>query len=357
MHEAAEVGRTPDTRTTWVSYHLYYHEDLDPPILDFVRPTASSFLRAGWIDSFFFVRFRLGGPHLRLRLRVLPGCEAQVAEAVQEGAERYLGQNPSTRSLEPAQVLSENRAILDSDPYETDDSVYPDNTLIPISFRPEAERYGGSDLLPPSLDFFSFSSVVALEFLVRHRQGLRATQLAAAFRLLLRQALGFCTSEEELLSCLGYGLESWGTASPAIVAKGDRVFRAQRETFHGLFRRELTAMSARGSPVGSSAGASSLLGEAARRLSQAIGEAVAGRRTSIGVSHLHMTANRLGLINPEETYLSRLLSCTARDLLSSPTTIRPLLQAAFEHFRLPVAEPPLRGLLARAFAALTDPSP
>ncbi len=340
----------------WISFHVYYHEDLSRPILALVRPTVSSLLARGWIDSFFFVRFRLGGPHLRLRLSVLPGREESVSEEVRREAQRFLGENPSSRSLDRAQVLAETRAILASDPYESDGSVYPDNTLFAAQFRPEAERYGGSNLLGPSLDFFAFSSVVALEFLVRHAEAARASQLATAYRLLLRQALGFCTSQEELLSFLSYGLENWTTTSPEIIAKGDEVYQAQRQAFQGLFRREVAAMGGDGPSHGLGAGASALLGEASHGLSQAIGGAAAERR-SIGISQLHMTANRLGLINPEESYLCRLLSCTARDLLCSRAPERLLFQAARARSGGTLAGLSLRDRLARALTTLSEVSP
>src|SRR5689334_6616478 len=127
----------------WISFHLYYHEDLTRAVLGFVRPAVSSLLEAGWIDRFFFVRYGLGGPHLRLRLRPVAACEPLVDRGVRRAAEQFLDGSPSTAVLDPEALRRQTLAMLASDPHETDGSVYPDNFLLAVPFRPETQRYGG----------------------------------------------------------------------------------------------------------------------------------------------------------------------------------------------------------------------
>ena len=304
----------------WLSYHLYYHQDLNRAAVGFVDPVVTALLERSWIDSFFFVRYGLGGPHIRLRLRVLPECASSVEEAVRRAGEDFLARQPSTSSLPEEAVRQSNRAILASDPHETDDSVYPDNTLLPFPFHPEVQRYGGPDLLPASLDFFAVSSVAALGFLFRHGEEPRRRQLGPALRLVLRQALSFAMNEDELLALATYGIKAWGEMLPAIVAKGEKVFNGQRETFLGLLRQELEALSRE--DEGSS------FRQAARRLSGAVATADASTRRRIGVSQLHMTATRIGLINPEEVYVSQLMVSTLREALAAEPTLASLLREA-----------------------------
>ncbi|HSU82613.1 MAG TPA: lantibiotic dehydratase C-terminal domain-containing protein, partial [Thermoanaerobaculia bacterium] len=198
----------------WLSYHLYYHEDLSRAVLGFVYPAVSSLLSAGWIDRFFFVRYGLGGPHVRLRLRPLPGHAPLIDRAVHGSAEVFLSRSPSTARLDPEALQRQTQAMLAGDPHETDATVYPDNTLVAAAFRPEVQRYGGPNLLPVSVDFFTVSSAAAIDFLVRSGAEPRSQQLILALRLLLAQALCFAIDEEELLALLGYGVESWGEAVP-----------------------------------------------------------------------------------------------------------------------------------------------
>jgi hypothetical protein len=329
----------------WLSYHLYYYEDLSRAVLGFVHPAVSSLLSAGWIDRFFFVRYGLGGPHVRLRLRPVPGQAPLINRAVRSSAEAFLSRSPSTARLDPEALQRQTQAMLGGDPHETDATVYPDNTLIARPFRPEVARYGGPGLLPVSLDFFTVSSAAAIDFLVRSGAEPRSRQLILALRLLLAQALCFAIDEEELLTLLGYGVESWGEAAPSILAKGDRVFATQPDAFCGIFRQEISDQLAEGS----SEGLGEILGEAARLLSQAVGREDRPTRKRIGVSQLHMTATRLGLGNLEEVYISRLLSVAAAALLEDDPEARALLGDALDR---PARSSSLEDLLPRVLAAL-----
>jgi thiopeptide-type bacteriocin biosynthesis protein len=327
-------------------------------VVGFALPAVCRLLRSGSIDNCFFVVFRLGGPHLRLRLRALPGREAAIAEALRTDAQGFLDRTPSTKPIDPAKIAAGNAAILASDRHETDAPVHPDNTFLPAPFEPETARYGGPELLPASLDFFGVSSAVAWELLSRQGAVARASLLASAYRLLLRQALGFAASETELRTLLSYGLDRFPAAGPAIAAKGDAAFDARPETFQGLFRHELAAAATGHAAAEAGRPAASRLGAAARGLSLAVAAATAYQRQDIGISQLHMTANRLGLTNSEEAYLSRLLSRTAESLFPSATDPRTGLQAVFESAAEPAVQPPaLPRLLAQALAGLAELAP
>ena len=324
----------------WTAYHVYYHQDLDRAVVGFVRPLAARLLAAGSIDRLFFVRYRLGGPHLRLRLRVPGGRAARCAAAVEEAARGFLRRHPSTEPLAEEAVRRETRALVDSDPFENDDTVYPDNTFLAFPFQPETDRYGGAALLPHSLDFFAASTAAALEFVDRRQGEPRGRWLAPAGRLLLRQAAGFAGDRDELVSLLGYAIAAWGERRPAVVAKGDRVYEGARESFLDLVREEIAA-----APPFGAGEAAALLGPAARRLADALDGDDPAIRRQVGVSQLHMTANRLGLINPEEVYLGRLLGRACADALADGPLRRP---------EPPAGAPSLAELTRRALATCRD---
>jgi hypothetical protein len=340
-----EVRMTRNAEESWISFHLYYHEDLNHAVVGFAHPTVLSLLRKSWIDGFFFVRYGLGGPHLRLRLLPLPGKAEQVAVVVRREAERFLTESPSVATVDEVLLRRANAAILTGDPHEIDDSIYPDNTFLATTFRPETYRYGGPELLPASLDFFTLSSALALDVLQRHSGESRARQLLLFLRLLLRQALYFAVDKEELLALAGYGVESWGEALPTILAKGDKIFAGQREIFHDLFRREIRSPS----PAEPVSGLVDLLGVAAAQLSGLVGKDDCSLRQRIGISQLHMTATRLGLSNIEETYISRLLYSTTREFLEEDSTAASFLTRPRE-----AGGEALCDLLPRAFAFLLE---
>lgn len=306
----------------WLSFHLYYHEDPGRAVTGFVAPAVSAALGSGWIERFFFLRYSLGGPHVRVRLRPVPGCEAAVAEATRQAAEDFLHRTPSTRPLAEEVIRGQNRAILASDPHETDDAAYPDNTFLSFPFRPEVERYGGEGQLDLSLYVFTASSLEALRFLASHSAEPTSRRLVLALRFLLRQALYFAADEEELRSLLGYAIATWGDSCQGILEKGERVFGQQQDAFGQILRRAVENLAAEALNGGLT------LGAAVHRLSFSLAGRERTARWRIGGSHLHMTANRLGLSNPEEVYVGRLLTAAAEHFLAADPGFRRDLQEA-----------------------------
>ena len=313
--DAEESDAVDELEQQWISCHLYYHEDLNRVVSGYVQPVVLALVAAARIDAFFFVRYSLGGPHIRLRLRSLPGSKDEVLIAAQSFAREFLKSTPSTKSLDEEVVRRTTKSILAFDPNETDNTIYPDNSLSIRPFRPEVQRYGGSRRLQVSLDFFVLSSVMAIEFLERNGDASRSIQLEHALRLLLKQAIGFAADGIELLDLLRYGMDSWsGGGPPKVIEKADKVFGLQREAFLQLFRTsfgEVRSLLEDGE-IASKAVDFLVLGAA--RLSAAVSSADRPTRARIGGSQLHMTATRLGVGNAEEVYISRLLTSTLREL-------------------------------------------
>ncbi len=241
MNDNEEVSNAVDElEQQWISCHLYYHEDLNRVVSGYVQPVVLALVAAAQIDAFFFVRYSLGGPHIRLRLRFLPGFKDEVLTAAQSFAREFLERAPSTKSLDEEFVRRITESILAFDPNETDNTIYPDNSLSIRPFRPEVQRYGGSRRLQASLDFFVLSSVTAVEFLERYGDASRSIQLEIGLCLLLKQAIGFAADETELLDLLRYGMDSWSSGGPPkIIDKADKVFGLQKEAFVQLFRASL----------------------------------------------------------------------------------------------------------------------
>jgi thiopeptide-type bacteriocin biosynthesis protein len=319
----------------WLSFHLFYHGDLDQVLTRFARPAAGTLWAEGRIDSFFFIRYRLGGPHVRLRVRACPGHADGVRQALTRRAEAFLRAWPSPVTLDEAAIRQENQAILAWSPGEQDGSVYPDNSFQAFPPLFETERYGGPELLEASLDFFALSSLQVLRFLDAHGAAPPARRLAQAFSHLARQACGLAETLEDLLEIFTEPLRAFEPLAP-LAARGDRAFEERRESFRRLFQAEAEAL-----PGSSEA-------EAARCLAGEIRAAPPAVRRRIASSQLHMTANRLGLRNTDEIYLARLLERTAADLAGMPAGPRPLR----ELLASPAPSGPLPILLRREMAAV-----
>ena len=125
-------------------------------------------------------------------------------------------------------------------------------------------------------------------------------------------------SAAELESSLAWALPPPGHPLEPFVARGDQAFAKSRDGLIALLRAE-----AAGGPS-----PEMLYSEAARRFRREIAAAPPDVRVRILKSQMHMTANRLGLSNPEEVHVSRLLQRAAEalgDLRPHPAGTGPAL--------------------------------
>jgi hypothetical protein len=331
----------------WVSYHLFYQGSRDRLLTGLVRPLAADLWREGRIDRFFFVRYALGGPHLRVRFRVVPSHGGDVEAGVEAACEEFFRHFPSETTLTEAEIRRTNRSLIANDP-EAQDVLHPNNSWTQVPFQGETERYGGEELLGHSLDFFNVSSLRVLRFLT---DGEVTWSAQSRFALLLftRHALGLARDPEEFLDLISQPIISWGEHTPTILSHGDQVFERQRDHFVRLLRDEAEALTPYSSQEDT---------ESARRLAWEVRDAAPALRRSIAVGQLHMTANRLGFTNAQEVYLSRILYRTAEELAPSDpalwSRLRDLL-ATRAALSIPSGER-LRNLLPAVFAeAFTAP--
>lgn len=281
----------------WLAFHFFHHQDRDLLLRECVLPLAMDARGAG-AERFFFVRYILGGPHIRLRLELPHGKDPREIEAlVADRAADFFARCPSTVSREAEDIARANRLILAGDPNETDDRALPDNHWERAAYRPEVARYGGEHLLDLSYDLFMASSLAAGEFL-KQTAGLKDTQVFPRKMILLgKLAAALAQSHDELEPLLSYGPHWWPAFAP-LAASAEKRFAGGGEIYLELWRRTL-------SPPGDSPILRHLVATA-KRLRQGLG--AAPKAPNILASHLHMTANRLGLDNANEVFALALLA-------------------------------------------------
>lgn len=314
--EIGDRGRVGDL-PGWLGFHFFYHADLDRLFAGLMHPLIEDLLRHGLIDRFFLIRYALGGQHARLRLR--PTSPARngrrpardIASLVRARADAFFAAHPSTETLSEEAILARNKGIVKGDPLasDADDVAYPDNSMRRFPVRFEIDRYGGESLLEPTLDYFTVSSLQCLRLLASNPRPSPGTHLSRSFRIMTRQAWGLAHDGGAFLDLMGYAVRFMGTPLKACVEEGDRVFEASRDTLCRLVETELAALADDPSlPDTESPGS---FAEASRCLAEAIRHVEVAPRWFIGASQMHMTANRLGVYNPQEVYLGRMMSRAA----------------------------------------------
>ena len=312
---AARLTRAaaPDP-AAWRAYHLFYHGSRDRLVAELVRPLVQALRADGDVTAFYFVRYDLGGPHVRLRLHPARGRAGGVDAAVREAAAAFFARCPSTEPLSAEAILRQNAGIVSTDPLASDaaDEVHPDNSLREFPTLFEVERYGGARLFRHSLDYFVLSSGEALR-LAGAPEFSGGQRLATAGRLCVDQAWGLARDAAEFTRLLGYaGWMLTGEWTARFVQRADEAFERQRAVHTRLLRNELRALA-----EAPDAAASPALAKGARRLARGIRAAGDDERWIIGASQLHMTANRLGVLNAEELYLGQILSRAAGELATA----------------------------------------
>lgn len=301
----------------WIAFHFYYHQDRDRLLRDLVLPLATEAGETFGAERFFFVRYSLGGPHIRLRLELPQTADRQKLEAlVAERAAAFFVEHPSEASWEAEKIAQVNQQILANDPNEKDDRVLPDNYWERATFRPEVGRYGGEALLDLSYDLFTASSQAAGGLILATAELKESQTLPLKMVLLARLAIALARNDDELEQLLTYGARWWPGLEP-LVAKAEERFTNGNAPYLEIWRRALSPSP--DSPVLEALVAS------AQRLRQTLeleGEGREAKPAYILASHIHMTANRLGLDNANEVYVLALLAKAHRvSLETSPRKI------------------------------------
>lgn len=289
----------------WLSFHAFYHGDRDLPLRHAVLPLVRELRDASLLESFFFIRYSLGGPHLRLRLLPEPGRGPQVRAMIRDRFERFFARFPSTESLDPDEIRRDDASILAHEGGDAKAEPPADNSLHEGPFEPETRRYGGPELLPFSLRLFQLSSCAALRFVDLAAELPRGKRLTAAARWLVRQAAAGSEGGEHFRRLLGYGTRWWQSWQP-LLAKADAAYERSPAVYRQLLASSVFEPAAEPALAELERGAAGLVA--------ALGGVEAPLRAHILESQLHMTANRLGLGNADEVYLSRLLARAAEDL-------------------------------------------
>jgi hypothetical protein len=128
-------------------------------------------------------------------------------------------------------------------------------------------------------------------------------------RLLVRQAWGLSATPGEFLGTLGYAVGFGAEVADQVARLADEAFEREAEGLCALLLRDLAALAARPAAAGCAPGF--LLADAAYAFTREVAPLDAGLRRALAARQMHMTANRCGLGNREEVYLTHVLRLAA----------------------------------------------
>lgn len=299
-----------DTRT-WRALHAFCHrgkEATDRLLVDAVGPCARSLRERGLIDTWFFIRYWQGGPHVRVRLG--GGRQAGLDEAAHVMREALLAHlRADDAPPEPIEPSGFYAAFDVTEAEIAEFGWHEDGVVLDAEYAPEIDRYGGDEAMPVAEDLFKVSSEVAVA-VIANSPGYQA-RTGVALDLLLGFVRALFDNPAHGVAWLREYTVMWRYLD-AVVADRSHQMRAAAETTFAGSADELTQR------------AGKLREDAAPALYRHWWQAVAGvagwlrephrepeltgPADAVMVSQLHMLANRLGLTASDEVYLAWLAS-------------------------------------------------
>lgn len=147
------------TRPHWDSFHVFLADPVRSEhwLTEVLLPLLGEWTGQRTIDSWFFIRYWEGGPHIRLRLRaLLPTRREAVASAIGARMSEFL----SNKGLDREDYYA--RHSFDGAPINQDLLPWFDEgSVAEITYEPEYQRYGGEAAMTVSEELFAVSSQLA----------------------------------------------------------------------------------------------------------------------------------------------------------------------------------------------------
>lgn len=321
----------------WLSLHAFHHGDLDDLLREAVVPTVADLLAGKLIDSWFFLRYWDGGPHVRVRIRPVPGSETVAAEHLRSALSGYLDDHSPAVEMQPEVYRKMAAALAGGESMGSYEKVLrPQGSVVEIAYRPETEVFGTGPAMLAAEQHFARSSVLAAEVITAgmtpgQRRGLLWSMIVTTLaslepdRDLLRAALRVELGRDQLPP----GLDALPAADPAaayerqasaLAARLDRLWPivtaepAPRTDEDGLalelrWRADLYELADALRASGADALPSTAAGSP---LARVLGEVGPSQQVvaAILARCAHLLANRLGVSVADEMYLGYLAART-----------------------------------------------
>jgi len=326
----------------WISLHVFYAANANPVLVNCVRPLVDSLREQGLLRSWFFIRYWLEGPHIRLRLLPTdPSVTAEVARAARTALESYLRERPAlyeedrnaSGDLYKNMFLAEYSEDRWNELYGADGTMpfRDNNSIAHIAYERELARYGGPAGMELAEWHFQESSETVVTLLDTTNVHVRTVLLGQAAQLTAGLCFAFLRDEEAVARFLVNYRTMWETSyqepSDNQHERFDRSYERMKDRL--VTRVEHVRDSARGdSEAAPTPLERSWLAHCDELRDKVLGLFDEGSLTfrdgpvqdpqvALAIvlsSYVHMTNNRLGVSILDEIYLSYILCKALSDM-------------------------------------------
>lgn len=204
----------------WISIHVFYSANPSKLLLNCIAPLIADLRDKGLISRWFFIRYWMGGPHVRLRLLPAEGVTAQAVKDVAEPAiKSYLENRPALFEMDPALLKKHYRRMFEAEygneAYlarygETGEmETYASNSIHHIEYELEYQRYGGEPGLDVAERHFEVSSDIVLHIMKETNVHARGLAMGRGMQLMLQMLYTFLVDDESVCRFLTRYIEMW----------------------------------------------------------------------------------------------------------------------------------------------------
>lgn len=333
----------PAVAQDWVALHIFYSSNSNPLLEECVQPLIDALREEGLIDGWFFIRYWMEGPHLRLRLHPRdPQDRAVVLARARHAAETFIKTRPSLYKSDPTVLGTLYKDMFLMEYSEADweakygtDGAMPmqeSNTVAEYPYEPEFVKYGGPHGVRLAEQHFEQSSDTVLRLVATTNLHVRNVMFGLALQLMAVSTLTFLPRPEDGTRFHEGYQTMWETTMLAKDSPTRDGFETNYQEMAGPLGERLSAVRS-AIEAGRPESLPGFLGDWAVHMAQVrdrvltateAGELVFPERILEGdrrvttdpevtlrtmlVPFIHMTNNRLGVSIVEEVYLSHLLA-------------------------------------------------
>lgn len=338
----------------WISIHIFYYGDQNYLLVNCIAPLIDDLRAQGLLRRYFFIKYWLEGPHIRLRILPMQITdETRIKVLAEEAITRFLQEHPAFfmptkqwAAIPKMMFLQEygeeewNRryAALGEIPTR------PNNTFAYIPYEAEYVRYGGIDGVELAEWHFEHSSDIVLRLLREINVTVPSILLGMSVQLSLPFFYGLFDEDQRVMRALEYYIQFWQsttskTSSATIRTQNALLQKNYRRMAPGLLPRisYIREHMLEGDTQGKLTSIEQTWKEHIRELRQRINTLFAEKRLQVerGASwgdiddftmvthylqgsYVHMTNNRLGISIQQEVYLAQLMRMTLAEITSRP---------------------------------------
>lgn len=176
----------------WRSFHIFYYDNHDQLLRCGILPTVKKYN----LGQFFFIRYWEQGPHIRLRIKT---DDDGLIKKIIDDIEKYISLNRSVADISGEHYNDLSQVFAQKEKLESENwrQIVPNNTVCLKKYIPEIDKYHGEKGVEIAESEFCYSSILALNVLLKARKKSEKMLYGAAYALELADSV-FKQNEKKL---------------------------------------------------------------------------------------------------------------------------------------------------------------